>query len=226
MYKYETHLHTSPVSACAKADVRQSLAFYKSLGYDGVFITNHFLDGNINIDYYTPYKDKIEFFFSDYEKALEIGKEIGIKVFCGVEMSHGGTDFLVYGLDKKWFLKHHEIMKMRKSAELSFLADNGALIIQAHPFREAGYIDHIRLYPRLIHGVEVINANRTDFENEMAELYAEKYNLIRFASSDNHIGAKQKKLAGMESEKPLKSESDFISKLKKGQLKIFLDTLK
>ncbi|MBR6902776.1 MAG: histidinol phosphatase [Clostridia bacterium] len=225
MYKYETHLHTSPVSACAKADVRQSLTFYKNLGYDGVFITNHFLDGNINIDYYTPYKDKIEFFFSDYEKALQIGKEIGIKVFCGVEISHGGTDFLVYGLDKKWFLKHHEIMKMRKSAELSFLSDNGALIIQAHPFREAGYIDHIRLYPRRIHGAEVINANRTDFENEMAELYAQKYNLIRFAGSDNHIGEKQKRIAGMESKKPLKSESDFISKLKKGQLKIFSYTL-
>lgn len=226
MYKYETHLHTSPVSSCAKADVEDSLAFYKNLGYDGVFITNHFLDGNINIDYYTPYKDKIEFFFSDYEKALEIGKEIGIKVFCGVEMSHGGTDFLVYGLDKKWYLKHPEIMKMRKSAELSFLADNGALIIQAHPFREAGYIDHIRLYPRLIHGAEVINANRTDFENEMAELYAEKYNLIRFAGSDNHIGAKQKKLAGMESKSPIKSEADFISKLKKGNLKPFADILK
>lgn len=50
MYKYETHMHTSPVSKCASASVRDSLVFYKSLGYDGVFITNHFLDGNIGID--------------------------------------------------------------------------------------------------------------------------------------------------------------------------------
>ena len=51
MYKYETHLHTYPVSGCAKAGVRESLEFYKSLGYDGVFITNHFLDGNVNLDH-------------------------------------------------------------------------------------------------------------------------------------------------------------------------------
>ena len=51
MYKYETHLHTSPVSRCASAGVKEHLEFYKNLGYDGIFITNHFLDGNINIDY-------------------------------------------------------------------------------------------------------------------------------------------------------------------------------
>ena len=50
MYKYETHLHTYPVSKCASAGVRESLEYYKKLGYDGVFITNHFLDGYINID--------------------------------------------------------------------------------------------------------------------------------------------------------------------------------
>ena len=31
MYRYETHLHTSPVSSCAKASVRENLEFYKSL---------------------------------------------------------------------------------------------------------------------------------------------------------------------------------------------------
>lgn len=225
MYKYETHLHTSPVSRCARASAEESLDFYKSLGYDGVFITNHFLDGNVNIDYYEPYHKKIEFYFSDYEKAVRYGEKIGIKVFCGVEMSHGGTDFLVYGLDKKWYLKHPEIMKMRKSEELTFLAEHGALIIQAHPFREAGYIDHIRLYPRRIHGVEVINACRTDFENKMAEIYAENYNLIRFAGTDNHSGGNRESLAGMQSEKPIGSEKAFISAVKNGKLQPFFLTL-
>ena len=74
-YLYETHLHTYPVSKCAKADVKESLEFYKSLGYAGVFITNHFIDGNINISRSLPYEEKIEFYFTDYEKALEIGNQ-------------------------------------------------------------------------------------------------------------------------------------------------------
>ncbi|MBO7176669.1 MAG: hypothetical protein J6W14_04785, partial [Clostridia bacterium] len=64
MYRYETHLHTYPVSRCAKHTVRETLEYYKSLGYDGIFITNHFLDSNINIEKDRPYEEKIEFYFS------------------------------------------------------------------------------------------------------------------------------------------------------------------
>ena len=78
MYKYETHLHTHPVSACAKSDVYECLDFYKKLGYDGVFITNHFVDGNIGVDSSLPYEEQINFYFSDYEKGAEYGKTIGL----------------------------------------------------------------------------------------------------------------------------------------------------
>ena len=221
MYKYETHLHTLPVSRCAKTTVEEQLRFYKNLGYDGVFITNHFIDGNINIDRRASYEDKIEFYFSDYEEGVELGKKLGIKVFFGAELSYGGTDFLVYGLDKEWFLAHPEISDMKKSEELAFMIEEGALIIQAHPFREAAYIDHIRLFPRHVHGVEVINACRTEFENSMAKLYADSYNLIHFAGSDNHGGRGKEVLAGMESKKTIVDEKDFIKKVKKGKMQVF-----
>lgn len=221
MYKYETHLHTSPVSRCARASAEESLIFYKEKGYDGVFITNHFIDGNINIDRSVFYEEKINFYFSDYENAVPLGKKIGIKVFCGIEMSNHGTDFLVYGIGKNWFLKHPEIEKMRMSEKLSLLRDNGAFIIQAHPLREAAYIDHIRLYPRHIEGVEVINANRTDFENKMAELYADSYNLLKVAGSDNHTGREQSILAGVMTEAPLESEQDYIKAVRENKIQLF-----
>ncbi|MBR6747713.1 MAG: hypothetical protein IKM07_02155, partial [Clostridia bacterium] len=101
MYRYETHLHTFPVSRCGRVGVRENLEFYKNAGYDGVFITNHFLDGNINIDPGESYEDRINFFCSDYEEAVEVGKELGIKVFFGAEIAYNGTDFLIYGLDKE-----------------------------------------------------------------------------------------------------------------------------
>lgn len=221
MYKYETHLHTYPVSGCAHADVAENLTFYKKLGYDGVFITNHFLDGNINIDSARSYEEKIEFYFSDYEKGLEIGRELGLKVFCGVELSYQGTDFLVYGLDKAWFLAHPEIMEMEKRAELSYMMESGALVIHAHPYREDWYIDHIRLFPRNVQGVEVVNACRRDHENKMAKIYAEEYGLLPFAGSDNHVGEKLKKLAGVGCAEPVRDVFDFINQVKSKKTEIF-----
>ena len=224
MYRYETHLHTFPVSQCSKSDAVESLKIYKEMGYDGVFITNHFLDGNINFDVRDKsYEEQIEFYFSDYEKAKAAEKEIGIKVFCGVEMTYKGTDFLVYGLDKEWYLAHPEIMEMKKSIELPFLMLHGALVIQAHPYREAGYIDHIRLFPRCVHGIEVLNASQSDERNHMAELYAEHYGLIRFAGSDNHAGPAKKRFAGMESDTPVLDEKDFVARVKAGEMKIFTE---
>ena len=99
--------------------------------------------------------------------------------------------------------------------------ESGALIIQAHPFREAHYIDHIRLYPRHVHGVEVINACRTDFENDMAKHYAQSYGLLEFAGTDNHVAGARPFLAGMCCLSPLKDEQDFITRVKNGEMSIF-----
>lgn len=221
MYRYETHCHTFPVSRCGHASVRETLEFYKEIGYDGVFITNHFLDGNINIDWNTPVNEKLDFYFSDYEEGVKIGKEIGIKVFLGIEMSYGGTDFLVYGLSKEWYYEHTDILNERKSRQLPYMMSEGALVVQAHPFREADYIDHIRLFPRGVEGVEVLNADRTDFENKMADLYADSYGFLKTAGSDNHWGKGAKRLAGLECEKAAVNEADFIKMLRDGKMRIF-----
>jgi predicted metal-dependent phosphoesterase TrpH len=221
MYRYETHLHTYPVSRCAKHTVREALEFYKSLGYEGVFITNHFLDGNINIERDRPFEEKLEFYCSDYEEGLRLADEIGIRVLFGVEMSYKGTDFLVYGLDKAWYLAHPEIMDMKRSELLAYLMASGALVIQAHPYREAGYIDHIRLFPRQVHGIETPNASRPDFENNIAAYYADYYGLITVAGSDNHSLTKQKHLAGLEFETPIRDEADYIARVMARQAKIF-----
>ena len=73
-FKYETHCHTSPVSKCAKASAEETVRFYKSIGYDGIFITNHFLDGNINPEARSlSYRDQIDYYFADYEEAVAAG---------------------------------------------------------------------------------------------------------------------------------------------------------
>ena len=222
-YRYETHLHTSPVSACARSTPEEAVRYYHSIGYAGIFITNHFLDGNIAFEVRDlPFEERLDFYYRAYTQAKRIGDEIGIDVFFGVELAYKGTDFLVYGLDIEWYQSHPEILEMKKSEELALMREAGALVVHAHPFREAKYIDHIRLFPRAVDGIEVTNASRTPFENKLAGMYCEEYGLIPFAGSDNHNVAKQRHLAGMESKRRAKSLEDFIAMVRSGELVPFI----
>ena len=44
-YLYETHLHTTAASACAKSTGSEYISFYKELGFDGIIVTDHFFNG-------------------------------------------------------------------------------------------------------------------------------------------------------------------------------------
>ena len=212
------------MSACAKATLRENLEYYKSAGYAGVFLTDHFIDGNICHEIRAlPYKDRIEAYFNVYEEAKPIAEELGIEVFSGIEMSDNGTDFLVYGIDKEWCLAHEDMDKIPKPEILRILAEDGALIIHAHPFKGASAgNDNIRLYPECVHGVEVFNAGRNDFDNALAAKYCAEHGLIRFSSTDNHLGGLKKCFGGMATERPIKSVADFISAVRSGEAKPFI----
>lgn len=225
MYLYETHLHTQPASGCARWSAAEAVKYYKDAGYAGIFITNHFLDDDIPELRALPYEDQIELYFKDFEDGLEAGREVGLAVFCGVELSYKGTDFLVYGLDKAWYLAHPEIDGMPIKDFLALAKQEGALVIHAHPFREAGSIDHIRLYPRSVHGVEVYNGNRSAFENEMAQKYAENYGLLQFAGSDIHGKEPHGLRYGVCCEMLITDERDFVNKVLAGQMQTFHRTL-
>ena len=102
------------------------------------------------------------------------------------------------------------------------MIEQGALVIQAHPFRQENYIDHIELYPNKVHGVEVINACRKDEDNEIARLYAKHYGLVPFAGTDNHVAGDIPRLAGMCSEEPIENEQDFVERVKSGKMQTFM----
>lgn len=226
MYHYETHLHTSPASGCARWSAAESVRYYKDAGYAGIFVTNHFLDDDIPELRALPYEQQIQLYFKDYEDGLQAGREVGLSVFCGVEISYQKTDFLIYGLDKNWYLNHPAIDKMPIKDFLALVQQEGALVIHAHPFREAGSIDHIRLYPRCVHGVEIHNANRSEFENEMALWYANNYNLLHFAGSDIHGKEPHGHRAGMCSKAPVTDERDFVKKVLAREMQTFAMELK
>ncbi len=226
-FKYETHMHTSEVSACAPASAAEQVNFYADLGYSGIIITDHFFNGNTTVPVEgLSWFEMVEKFCEGYFNALSEGKKNDIDVFFGWEYSFRGTDFLTYGLSPEWLLGHPEIMDMHHRDYCDFIRKSGGLIIHAHPFREANYIEEIRLIPRNVDGVEVINAGRTDFENKLAEQFAENYGLIKTAGSDNHAAYTQKNLAGIKTKYRIESIEDFVDIIKNGTFKIFTERVK
>ncbi len=215
-FLYETHAHTEEGSKCASISARDLVRFYRDRGVKGICITDHFFNGNSAVPANLPWAEKVNLLCLGYEHAAEEGARIGIDVFLGWEYSLFGTDFLTYGLDKAWLLRHPELLELSVNDYCALARKDGALIIHAHPFREAWYIDMIRLVPRSVDGVEVVNANRTEFENARAEEYAANYGLLRIGGSDNHTGP-QPQLAGIGVDRPLKDVQDMIAAIRSGE---------
>ena len=196
-YIYETHLHTSEGSACGRACASDIVHAYKDAGYTGIIITEHFFYGNTAADRKLPWNEWVESFCKGYENAYEEGKKAGLQVFFGWESGYDGTEFLVYGLDKSWLLAHPEIRDAGVPEQYSLVHEAGGMVIHAHPFREAGYIPEIRLFPEYVDGVETINASHSgtlaksrcmghpEF-NDFATQYATQHRLARTAGSDQH----------------------------------------
>ena len=221
-YKYETHLHTSQASACSHITGAQAAEYYKSLGYTGIFVTDHFFNGNTCIPEMEDWNTRVSLFCEGYKDAFKRGKEIGLDVFFGLEFHYSGTHFLIYNLNEKWLCDHPEIMDIHPKDFLTFAKSEGALVVQAHPFREASYVKFMRLFPRDVDAVEYMNASDTDDYRKMARMYADHYGLPGFAGSDAHY-TNNNALAGLEFEIPIKDEKHFASLVKSGEYKLFFD---
>ncbi len=217
-YIYETHCHTSQGSACGRMTGEELARFYKDAGYDGVIVTDHFFNGNCAVDPSLPWKKKCELYCAGYRDARRVGDEIGLTVMFGIEYSYFGTDLLIYGLDEDWLKAHPEIMDMYVKDFMRFVYENGGLIVHAHPFRKASYIDTIRLYPYDVDAVEVYNAGNDPKADERANWYADSYGLVKVAGSDRHGVYSEERCAVVFDEK-LESIEDYMRLVRADKIK-------
>ncbi len=220
MFKYETHAHTSEGSRCASITAKELVRFYKSMGYTGICITDHFFNGNTTVPIDLCWNDKVEMYCMGFEKAYAEGRKVGLDVFFGWEYSYMGSDFLTYGLNREWLINHPYLLELRVSDYCDLVHSEGGFIVHAHPFREASYIEMIRLLPRKVDAVEVINACRSDFENRLADEYADNYHLLKTAGSDNHWG-EMSGYSGIQLERRLGDVGDMIESIKNKEVEIF-----
>lgn len=194
-YLYETHMHTSESSACARSTGREMAKAAKEAGYTGIIITDHNWYGNSCIDPSLPWEEWIEQFCRGYEHAKSEGEEIGLDVFFGYESCYQGTEFLIYGVDKKWLKKNPKIKDASIGQQHEMIRKAGGMVIHAHPYREEWYIPKIRLFPEDVDGVEGINATHSSSRSQShndpefdrrAIAYAREHRFPLTAGSDIH----------------------------------------
>ena len=223
-YLYETHLHTSQGSACAKSTGEEMALAAKEDGYTGIFVTDHNWGGNTTVDRTFPWNEWIECYSEGYKDAKRKGDEIGLDVFWGMEAAFDGTEFLIYGMSPEQFIANSQVRNGDIPELYRTVKKAGGLMVHAHPYREEIYIPKIRLFPELVDGMEGINATHTNvlstghkdpMYDEKAIAYANEHELPVTAGSDIHSTALLG--GGMAFRRRLKSSQDFVKAVLSGE---------
>lgn len=187
MYKIETHLHTSHVSQCGRMEAAAIVEAYQAAGYSALIVTDHY--NRTTFDYLgvdpAGQSDRIGAFLEGYRLVRAEGQKRGIRVFKGAELrfDESENDYLLYGWRDDLLSEPDSVFRMGIAAFSPIARSQGALLIQAHPYRR-GCTPAIACY---LDGVEVINTSpRHDSRNPMARAYAEEFGLIALSGSDCH----------------------------------------
>lgn len=212
-YKYETHLHTSDSSACGRSRGYEYIEGFKELGYDGIFVTEHFYLGNTCIPRDLPWHEWVDRYCESYYKTKEAAEPRGLKVFFGWESTYGtGEDFLIYGLGPDWLKDHPEIVRLTQEEQYRLVHSEGGLVVQAHPFRDRYYMDEIRLHPNHCDAWEVANTGNKPWMDRIAYEYALSHNMTMTCGSDLHSlnDLKEDMVFAMETDECLTCEADYV----------------
>lgn len=214
MYRYEMHMHTGESSKCGVTPGKEYIEIFKSRGYDGIFITDHFYHGNTRPERSLPWDEYVNAYCRGYEEAKAEGDKQNFKVFFGIEENFEGDEYLIYGVDKEWLLAHPEIRNWTREEMYNLVHAHGGCVIQAHPFRDRNYITKIHLGLDYCDGIEAVNTGNKPVEDYIALAYAKKFGLFTITGSDTHhksrIGDSNGAIAY---EKPIESTYDFAKRV-------------
>ena len=187
-YLYEMHFHTKNTSNCANVKAKDAVEEYIKAGYNGIVVTDH-LSPSTYMKYgreLLPWKKKVDFFLRGYKEALKTA-DGRIPVLLGMELrfrtSEGDNDYLVYGINEEFLYNTPELLNLNSKKFYELCQKNGFLVFQAHPFRVGMKVTN----PKYLDGIEIFNGNpRHNSSNDIAEMWAKKYDLMVTSGSDYH----------------------------------------
>jgi len=197
----DLHVHTSPASPCSSASVDALIEEAKSIGLDGICLTDH---------NYVWSASEVE----------NLRRKHGFLILRGNEITTDQGDILVFGLDNdiKGIVKLNDL---REEVERA-----GGFMIVAHPFRGFAVFGaaQIGLTPEkamerpmltLVDAIEVLNAKVTPHENKFAADVAAGLNLPATGGSDAHEVDEVGQYATQFFQE-IKNEEDLVAALRSG----------
>ncbi len=216
--KIETHVHTAESSRCGHIPGARVAEAYAEAGYGAVVVTDHYNTPNLS------YSEKLglsktDYFLAGYRAVKEAGEKLGLKVFLGAELrftKSNDNDYLVYGIDEKFFVDNPDVDEMRFSEFLDMKPEN-ALVYQAHPFRNGITV----IDPKRLFGMEVFNGHEGhDSRNAFALMWAKHFGLHPISGSDAH---REEALChgGIITDREVNSMDDLVMILKAEEYAVF-----
>ena len=186
--KLDLHVHSLPVSCCARFQAEEVPGRLKAAGVDGFCLCNHYYPGHLSqIGRELP--EQIEAFIACFQKCREAAEALGMTVLFGAEVkliqlpSH--PEFLLYGLTPEILRQALPLYNYTQEQLYEFCQSESILMYQAHPYRtEQGYAP---ADPTWMDGIEVYNGHAIfDPKYEKTLEFARTHRLAMSAGSDFH----------------------------------------
>ena len=139
MFKTELHVHTSPVSRCARVDAGAAATQFCEAGYDTIVITNHMSPALFNDKLpcdANDWKAVADYFLSDYRIAKQTaGSKMNVLLGMELRVKENMNDYLVYGIDEQFVYAMGNVLDKKIRDIIPMIHEGGGIILQAHPFR-------------------------------------------------------------------------------------------
>jgi hypothetical protein len=184
-------------------------------------VTDHFYNGNCAVSRNLPWREWVNQFCRGFQDARDEGERQGLDVFFGWEETFEDDDYLVYGLDREWLLEHPEAAHWSRKEQYHAVRQAGGCVVQAHPFRQHGYISQVHLATALVDAVEAANAgNHEQSYDALAMRYAKKLKLPVTAGSDIHHTDQLEagNIFGIYLDKKIKTIADYVAAIRGGTI--------
>ena len=190
-YKYQMHTHTTPCSLCGRLTPEDLCAALLENGYQGAVLTNHFYHGNSGIDRSesTSWQDFVRAYEKSYLDCKREAEKYDLDIIFSIEESVvPGLEILCYGVTPQILYDNPQLRRGECDEWIRVMRENGVVIIQAHPFREAFYIPNPGHLPlEKIDGFEIFNrGNDKEYNDKARALAKENPHLLTTSSADTH----------------------------------------